>query len=193
MSTSEKQIVANRLNALRSAGPVTAEGKRRVSLSAMRHAITGQIVIMTGEEHIAFTEFSRKMIESLQPLGPMETQLAIRIAKDSWRLNRIAAVEDSMFALGQATYGEKVECNDDRAHAAITAAVTFSSETRRFELLSLYELRTNRTLNKNLDTLRRLQAARTPAPVLRKNGFVFSDNEIAVAASAGPADISGAD
>ena len=31
----------------------------------------------------------------------METQLAQRIATDSWRLNRASAIEDNLFALGQ--------------------------------------------------------------------------------------------
>ena len=30
----------------------------------------------------------------------METQLAQRIATDSWRLNRASAIEDNLFALG---------------------------------------------------------------------------------------------
>jgi hypothetical protein len=39
-------------------------------------------------------------MKDLAPEGAMETQLAQRIATDSWRLNRASAIEDNLFAVG---------------------------------------------------------------------------------------------
>jgi hypothetical protein len=41
--TSAKQIAANRRNARRSTGPVTTQGKSRVSLNALRHGLSRRI------------------------------------------------------------------------------------------------------------------------------------------------------
>ena len=47
-----------------------------------------------------------------------------------------------------------------RLHAALTAARTFTREAKSIELLTLYEQRINRSLQKNLTLLQQLQATR---------------------------------
>ena len=98
--TSEKQIEANRRNALLSSGPKTEEGRKRSRLNALRHGLTGQVTTMTEEDRAAHDKFCEALVQSLAPEGAMETQLAQRVATDSWRLNRMSAVEDNLFALG---------------------------------------------------------------------------------------------
>ena len=46
---------------------------------------------MTDADRIMHDAFSAAIVENLAPEGAMETQLAQRIATDSWRLNRISA------------------------------------------------------------------------------------------------------
>jgi hypothetical protein len=69
-------------------------------MNALRHGLTGQVTTMTDEDRAAHDTFSTALIKDLAPEGAMETQFAQRIATDSWRLNRISAVEDNLFALG---------------------------------------------------------------------------------------------
>ena len=82
---SDKQLEANRSNALLSTGPRTEEGKKRSSLNALRHGITGQVTTMTDEDRAAHDKLSSALMKDLAPEGAMETQLAQRIATDSWR------------------------------------------------------------------------------------------------------------
>ena len=70
MPTSEKQIEANRRNALLCTGPRTPEGKQRSALNACRHAFTGQVVIMTAEEQAAFTAFPPTLSPRSIPKAP---------------------------------------------------------------------------------------------------------------------------
>jgi hypothetical protein len=92
--------------------------------------------------------------EGLAPEGALETQLAQRIATDSWRLNRISAVEDNLFALGHNAKSDEIETQDSEIHAALTAAKVFKAESKQLQLLTLYEQRINRNLQKNLVTRR---------------------------------------
>src|SRR5271154_2515980 len=90
-------------------GPRTPEGKRRSSLNATRHCLTGQIVIFTQEESVAFDKHCAALRNSLAPIGDQETELAQSIAEDRWRLNRARALENSIFAQG---YQEHVGDSD---------------------------------------------------------------------------------
>jgi hypothetical protein len=202
---SEKQLAANRRNALRSTGPRTGEGKKASALNARRHNLTGQVTAMTDADRIMHDAFSASIVESLAPEGAMETQLAQRIATDSWRLNRMSAVEDNLFALGHSAHSEDIETEHPEIHAALTAATVFKEEAKQLQLLTLYEQRINRNLQKNLATLQTLQAARIarreaelkeakkllqlsemkglpygPAEIT-KDGFVFSTAQIQAA------------
>jgi hypothetical protein len=196
---SEKQQEANRNNALLSHGPVTDAGRKRSRMNALRHGITGQVTTMTDEDRAAHDAFTKPLIQDLAPQGAMETQLAHRIATDSWRLNRISAVEDNLFALGQLQNGGQACPDVPQIDAALTTAHTFSLESKQLQLLTLYEQRINRSLQKNLAILKDLQAVRKvaheaamkeAAALLKlsemrgmeyspeKDGFVFSTSEI---------------
>lgn len=200
--TSEKQIEANRTNAQLSTGPTTEEGKHRCSLNARRHGLTGQVTTMTDEDRAAHDQFSAAMIKDLGPEGAVETQLAQRIATDSWRLNRISAIEDNIFALGFYHHPVQIDTDHPEIHAALTTAKTFQAEAKQLQLLSLYEQRLNRAVQKNLAILQDMQAKRKAerqraleeAAKLYQfnekkdlqqnhaaNGFVFSNEEIRAA------------
>jgi len=102
---SDKQLEANRSNAELSSGPKTEAGRNRSRMNALRHGLTGQVTTMTDEDRAAHDQFSKALIKDLAPEGAMETQLAQRVATDSWRLNRASAIEDNLFALGQLQNG----------------------------------------------------------------------------------------
>jgi hypothetical protein len=93
----------------------------------------------------------------------METQLAQRIATDSWRLNRASAIEDNLFALGQLQNGGQACPDVPQIDAALTTAHVFTQESKQLQLLTLYEQRLNRAVQKNLAMLQQLQATRKAA------------------------------
>ena len=199
---SDKQLEANRNNALLSTGPKTEHGRKRSRMNALRHGLTGQVTTMSEEDRAAHDQFSQALIRSLAPEGAMETQLAQRIATDSWRLNRASAIEDNLFALGLHQNAGHLCPDQEQIDAALTTARVFTEESQHLQLLTLYEQRLNRNLQKNLALLQSLQAARKAqrdiemkeaASLLQlsemkgleyqpaKDGFVFSTNEIHLA------------
>jgi hypothetical protein len=196
---SNQQLDANRRNALLSPGPHTEAGRNRSRMNALRHGITGQVTTMTDEDRAAHDQFSNALMQDLAPDGAMETQLAQRVATDSWRLNRISAIEDNLFALGQLQNGGQACPDVPQLDAALTDARVFTLESKQLQLLTLYEQRINRAIQKNLAMLQSLQATRKAereaamqeAAVLlklsemkgleydpAKDGFVFSTAEI---------------
>ena len=94
------QLAARRDNAQLSTGPKTPEGKKRSSLNAFRHGLTGQIVIHTPEDRAAFQQHCDAIREALAPVGALETDLAQAIAEDRWRLNRAGPSKNAIFTLG---------------------------------------------------------------------------------------------
>ncbi len=66
----------------------------------------------------------------------------------------------NIYAIGTTNNSVKVESDDPEFHTANNGAVTFVDEAKRFALMSMYEQRMNRSIHKNLATLRQLQAER---------------------------------
>ena len=81
----EAQLNARRENAKHSTGPRTDAGKKRSSLNAFRHGLTGQIVVHTPEDQEAFTKHCDGIREALAPTGAIEIDLAQAKANMSLR------------------------------------------------------------------------------------------------------------
>jgi hypothetical protein len=88
--TSENQIDVNGKNAINSNTAHTdISQKNRSGLNALRDLLSGQVTVMTEEDRVAHDKFAAALVNDLAPSGAMETQLAQRVATDSWRLNRL--------------------------------------------------------------------------------------------------------
>src|SRR5580692_9080330 len=99
MSTPSR-IEINRANAQHSTGPKTTEGKQKSSLNALRHGLTGQIVVMPTEDLAAYQRHLASFTDEYTPSGATEANLVQALADTSWRLNRVAALETNLLMLG---------------------------------------------------------------------------------------------
>ena len=158
----EAQLNARRENAQHSTGPRTSAGKKRSSLNAVRHGLTGQIIVHTREDQEAFTKHCDGIREALAPEGALEIDLAQAIAEDRWRLNRARALENSIFALGQIDHVPE-DSDDHDVDAALAQGRTWIAHARELQLLTTYENRIRRSVEKNTPELRALQAERKAA------------------------------
>ena len=163
MPATQKQLDANRRNAQKSTGPKTPEGKARASLNAWRHGLTGQVATLPEEDRDAFQKFTRDIRLAYHPEGALETQIAQAIAEDEWRLSRARAIENNVLALGHSTPDADVIAENTQIHAAFTQARTFWRNPEKFALLSIYEQRISRTIQRNEARLYALQAERKAA------------------------------
>lgn len=95
--TTEKQIEANKKNALKSSGAVTEEGKAIVSKNAIKHGIFARDFIITSgdgkKNEEEYKELLDNLIQCLNPDGQLEYLLVEKIAVDFWRLRRVIRFE----------------------------------------------------------------------------------------------------
>jgi hypothetical protein len=157
------QLAANRENAQLSTGPRTIAGRKRASLNAFRHGLTGQIVIHTAEDEKAFKTHCNGIREALAPVGALEIDLAQAIAEDRWRLNRARSLENSIFALGQGEHRLDDASHHPEVGAAFAQGLTWMVRAHELHLLTTYENRIRRSVEKNTAELRVLQAERKAA------------------------------
>ena len=95
--SSEKQNEANKNNALLSTGPTSKEGKKAISLNAVKHGIFAKDLIidsgMGKEKQEDYHELLNNLIDSLNPKNQMEILLVEKISIDFWRLRRVIRFE----------------------------------------------------------------------------------------------------
>ena len=99
-SLEETRAAINRRNAALSTGPRSEEGKRRSSLNALRHGLTGQTVVLPEDDLAAYQKHCAQFHAELKPQGLLETKAVQTIADTYWRLDRIRAMENNLFSLG---------------------------------------------------------------------------------------------
>ena len=98
----QRQIDANRENALKSTGPRTEAGKAASSANALSHGLTAaSTVVLPEEDTDAFERLREGVIADLDPAGALQEALAQRIAVLLWRLDRAARLEAELFVHGQ--------------------------------------------------------------------------------------------
>src|SRR5438045_256138 len=97
--TSYKQIEANRRNARRSTGPITAEGKLRSRQNAVRHGLTAETVIGALEDAEDYKAFEAAVIADYDAQSEVERELVLRLASLLWRIRRATTMETGLFEI----------------------------------------------------------------------------------------------
>src|SRR5260221_13990986 len=101
---SDKRLAANRLNALRSTGPKTPAGKRRVSTNALKHGLRATTHLCPEESNhpaecsATYKTFEQELKDELQPKTVLQKTLFPQIATLPWRLRSPPHTEQEIFA-----------------------------------------------------------------------------------------------
>jgi hypothetical protein len=150
----------NRANASHSTGPKTEAGKKRSSLNAYRHGLTGQTIILPAEDLVAYQAFTRTFFDDYKPVGTLEKQLVQSLADTSWRLNRVAALEHNLIGLGFDEHQNSISTEHPEAHAALVIIEALRDETPALAVLGLHTARLSRHFEKTLKQLNDAQEKR---------------------------------
>jgi hypothetical protein len=154
----DKQIAANRLNAQKSTGPKTPEGRAAVRLNGIKHGLTAETLVRPGESQADFEALLDSHQAEHAPATPTEEALVLQLAMATWRLRRLYHQEagyqaHKMKILDELNSEEKLD-----NHTLSGMAVNSSCET--LSLFNRIEARLERTLHRALAELKRLRSQR---------------------------------
>ena len=91
-----RQLQANRRNALKSTGPVTADGKAAVARNALKHGLFTEALLAEGEDAQQLEAHRAKYLADINPQNYAEEILAERIISATWRLRRLTEAEQHL-------------------------------------------------------------------------------------------------
>lgn len=182
---SDAQILANRLNAQKSTGPRTIEGKDVASQNSVKHGLLAERDVITSESQADFDLYRHQILDELSPVSPMESMLAERIVTLSWRLKRAGRFQNQAIDTLNADLTRsplaklsqslslnfaKLPSNTGGSNGELALgrlAVKDFGDARVLERLLMYERRLENSLYKTLLEFQRLNIARR----LKAEGF----------------------
>ncbi len=150
----ERQIKANRANALKSTGPVTPEGKRISSKNGALSKLLSGTIVLKGESLRRFNDLAAALILQFQPRNSAEISLVQTMTAARWRLLRIWGIQTAGFEQ------EMARQDPSAGSGAVLAAATFRSLADNSRVLSLqqrFEAAYDRQYNRALAMLLKLR------------------------------------
>jgi hypothetical protein len=169
----EKQINSNRLNAQKSTGPRTAEGKAVVAQNAIKHGLFARENVIKCEKQADFDHFREELLTGLKPAGAVEAMLAERIVSLSWRLKRaermnseVIDVKIARIEAGSRDWSERNEAglvDPETGKSELTlgwATIDDFKYSQVLERLLMYEKRIESSLYKAMNELQKIQHMR---------------------------------
>jgi hypothetical protein len=165
----------NSVNAEKSTGPKTPEGKQRASMNAFKHGLTGNRILLQTHEHEAYRQLTNALNRDLQPKAELERQLVQKLIDCHTRLNRIAALDGNIlnFSLTQNETAADHGGSNQEADALETIAAqcrAWIENADSFEKLGRYEARISRQLLQYTAELERLQKIRRFHEAMERDG-----------------------
>jgi hypothetical protein len=160
--SSQRQIDANRLNAQKSTGPTTPEGRAAVRLNSLKYGLYAETLILPGEDPAAFEALLDRLDAEHQPATPTEEAFVSQIAMATWRRARIQRMEAAFYksehkaCIGHDKwYGEL----DDTGRLALIAERDAGAK-RLLDSFSRQEARLDRAIKSAVQELRRCRTDR---------------------------------
>ena len=158
----EAQINANRLNAKKSTGPTSAEGKARSSLNALKSGIDAWSHIIPGEDPAELAALAAEFHNHYRPADPIQLALVDTLISTEWIQRRLRRIEAQLWNyqvecldknLSHADFIDaSIQHNSPLGHAYQDGLDPFTRIQRRIDS-------TNRMYLRTLKALQDLQAA----------------------------------
>jgi hypothetical protein len=152
-----QQIEANRLNAQKSTGPRSAEGKAVSSMNALKSGIDAQSLLIRGEDPAGLEALIAEYVERFRPASVEQRLYVDTLIRDDWQLRRLAKADAQIWEHQmQSTWKLSEICPIGEAFCRGDA--TFLRLQRRIDAVQ-------RSYRLTLHELERLQSQPEPPPI----------------------------
>jgi hypothetical protein len=94
----QKQIAANRRNALKATGPRTETGKAASRFNALRHGLRAKSGILSAESLAELSRIRVDFLQSFQPRNPAQVRAVEQMACARWQLLNWQRAETRFFS-----------------------------------------------------------------------------------------------
>src|SRR5450432_1274500 len=190
-SVSEKQLHANRLNAQKSTGPRTPQGKARSAQNSRKHGFTAStfaVVRLEDLEEIA--HLKDDLVALYQPVNSQELFALERIALTQQALLRAARLESGLFTtclnesldssaqpivpMSQELAGDgdiEITREQNRNYALAEGFHRMAQQSNSWSLLLRYQAQAERHYRRAIEEFERLKALRQDLPWDRPPGL----------------------
>jgi hypothetical protein len=156
MSTLQ-QIEANRLNAQKSTGPRSAEGKAAVRFNALKSGIDAQSQVIPGEDPAALAALAAEYHDRYQPATPEVRALVDTLVTAEWLQRRFRTLEAQLFQFNITRF--------IREEKGLQAAQAYDRDSGTFDRLQRRINAVERSYHRALVALQKIESsAPQPAP-----------------------------
>jgi hypothetical protein len=148
--TTKKQLAANRINAQKSTGPRSPQGKARSSMNALKTGIDANSLIIQHESAGRLEALVDEYHDRFHPTTPEQRMLVDTLADAEWLLRRFRRVEAQLWQQGFPDIKDAI--------FDVNLAIAFRKTCDEFSRLQRRIDMTQRHYHKALHELQRLQA-----------------------------------
>ena len=150
-----QQIEANRLNAQKSTGPRSAEGKAAVRFNALKSGIDAQSQVIPGEDPAALALLTAEYHDRYQPATPEVRALVDTLITAEWLQRRFRTLEAQLFQFNITRF--------IREEKGLTAAQAYDRDSNTFDRLQRRINAVERSYHRALVAFQKIESS-TPQP-----------------------------
>ena len=132
------------------------------AFNAYRHGLTGQVLVIAPSDEQPYKDHCHSIHQSMAPVGGLEIDLVQQIADDCWRMKRASAIESAVLVRGLNKPDDALSGNE-QVDVALAQGRIWKEQKKDLNLLTLYENRIQRRIEKNIALVRLLQQDRKAA------------------------------
>jgi hypothetical protein len=154
----QKQTAANRLNARKSTGPRTPEGRAAVRLNGVTHGLTAKTLVLKGESESDFKALFESLEAEHQPTTPTEEILVADLAMATLRRRRLYNMEAGFYNVRLERIADYADSRNFDDSCRLGKVADNSGDT--MAMIGRQEARLERTYYKALHELQRLRKER---------------------------------